>query len=133
LPKPPHHQSVKPRLRKHARTMRRISTDAEQKLWFLLRDRRLDGIKFRRQVPFKNYILDFVCFERKLVVEIDGGQHTHSGTDRARDGFLRAEGFHVARYWNNDVLQNPEGVLIDLLDRLASSDPSPNPPCGHSA
>ena len=124
--KPPHHQPVKPRLRKHARTMRRISTDAEQKLWFLLRDRRLDGIKFRRQAPFKNYILDFVCFERKLVVEIDGGQHSDSGKDQARDDFLRAEGFHVARYWNNDVLRNPEGVLIDLLDRLAASDPSPN-------
>ena len=112
--------------------MRHISTDAERKLWFLLRDRRLDGIKFRRQVPFKNYILDFVCFERKLVVEIDGGQHTDSGIDQVRDDFLRAEGFQVARYWNNDVLRNPEGILTDLLDRLARSDPSPNTPCGNS-
>jgi len=108
-------------VRKHARVMRRISTDAERKLWFLLRDRRLDGIKFRRQVPFKNYILDFVCFERKLVVEVDGGQHSDSLADRTRNELLRAEGFQVARYWNNDVLQNPEGVLSDLLDRLARS------------
>ena len=132
MPKPPHHHPVKPRLRKHARTMRRVSTDAEQKLWFLLRDRRLDGIKFRRQVPFKNYILDFVCFERKLVIEIDAGQHFDSVTDQARDNLLRAEGLHVARYWNNDVLRNPEGISIDLLDRLVSSNPSPNPPCGNS-
>ena len=118
MPKP-HHQSVKPRLRKHARAMRRIPTEAELKLWFLLRDRRLGGIKFRRQAPFKSYILDFVCFERKLVVEVDGGQHNESATDLNRDALLRAEGFQVARYWNNDVLRNPEGVLIDLLDKLA--------------
>ena len=117
------------RLRKHARALRRIATDAERKLWFLLRDRRLDGIKFRRQVPFKNHILDFVCFERKVVLEVDGGQHNDSVTDRTRDQLLRAEGFQVARYWNNDVLRDPEGVLTDLLDRLALSDPSPNLPC----
>ena len=81
-------------------------------------DRRLDGIKFRRQVPFKSYTLDFVCFEQKLVVEVDGGQHGNSQTDRSRDALLRAEGFQVARYWNNDVLRNPEGVLTDLLNRL---------------
>src|ERR1041385_1155236 len=84
LPKSPHHQPVKMPLRKHARGMRRIATDAERKLWFLLRDRRLDGIKFRRQVPFKNYILDFVCFERKVVIEVDGGQHGDSVPDRIR-------------------------------------------------
>ena len=71
--------------------MRRVSTDAERKFWFLLRDRRFDGIKFRRQAPFKNYILDFVCFERKLVVEVDGGQHSDSVGDRTRDALLRAE------------------------------------------
>ena len=100
LPKPPHHRLVQPRLRKNARAMRRIPTDAELKLWFLLRDRRLDAIKFRRQVPFKNYILDFVCFERKFVVEVDGGQHSESSTDFKRDALLSAEGFQVARYWN---------------------------------
>ena len=114
----PHHQLVKPKQRKHARTMRRISTDAERKLWLLLRDRRLEGIKFRRQVPFGSHILDFVCFERRLVVEVDGGQHADSPADLARDARLQSEGFKVVRYWNNDVLKNPEGVLTDLLARL---------------
>jgi very-short-patch-repair endonuclease len=99
--------------------MHRIATDAERKLWLMLRDRRLDGIKFRRQVPFGSYILDFVCFERRLVIEVDGGQHADLMTDRLRDARLRAEGFRVVRYWNNDVLKNPEGVLTDLLERLA--------------
>jgi len=98
--------------------MRRVATDAERKLWFLLRDRRLDGAKFRRQVPLGPYILDFVCFERRLVIEVDGGQHAESATDIARDARLRAEGFEIVRYWNNDVLGNPEGVLTDLLQRL---------------
>ena len=112
--------------------MRRISTDAERKLWFLLRDRRLGGIKFRRQVPFKHYVLDFVCLERKLVIEVDGGQHNESRTDLNRDALLRTEGFQVARYWNDDVLRNPEGVLTDLLNRLRTSDPSPDHPRGNS-
>ncbi|MEJ0078603.1 MAG: endonuclease domain-containing protein [Alphaproteobacteria bacterium] len=98
--------------------MRRIATDAERKLWLLLRDRRLDKTKFRRQVSFGPYILDFVCFERKLVIEVDGGQHGESQTDKTRDARLIAEGFRVVRYWNNDVLKNPEGVLTDLLERL---------------
>jgi very-short-patch-repair endonuclease len=103
--------------------MRRISTDAERKLWFLLRDRRLDGIKFRRQVPFGPYILDFVCFERRIIIEVDGGQHAASTTDVARDARLRSEGFQIVRYWNNDVLKNPEGVLTDLLERLDRKEP----------
>ena len=119
VPDAPHHQFVRPRQRKHARSMRRIATDAERKLWFLLRDRRLDGIKFRRQVPFGSYTVDFVCFERRLVVEVDGGQHSNSQIDKTRDARLRAEGFEVVRYWNNDVLKNPDGVLIDLLERFA--------------
>ena len=98
--------------------MRRIATDAERKLWFLLRDRRLDGIKFRRQVPFGPYVLDFVCFERGLVVEVDGGQHAESESDVKRDAYLRAEGFRTVRYWNTDVLKNPDGVLTDLLAQL---------------
>jgi len=98
--------------------MRRIAMDAERKLWFLLRDRRLDGIKFRRQVPFGPYILDFVCFERGLVVEVDGGQHAESGSDVKRDAYLRAEGFRTVRYWNTDVLKNPDGVLTDLVAQL---------------
>jgi very-short-patch-repair endonuclease len=98
--------------------MRRVSTDAERKLWLLLRDRRLSGTKFRRQVPFGSYILDFVCFEYRLVIEVDGGQHAESVTDKMRDTRLSSEGFRIVRYWNNDVLRNPDGVLMDLLTRL---------------
>jgi len=88
-------------------------------MWRLLRDRRLSTFKFRRQVPFKNYILDFVCFEKSLVIEIDGSQHAESQRDTARDEVLSTEGFAIARYWNNDVLQRPDSVLEDILAKLA--------------
>jgi very-short-patch-repair endonuclease len=98
--------------------MRREPTDAEARMWRLLRDRRLAAFKFRRQVPLENYILDFVCFEKRLVIEIDGSQHATSSTDQARDRFLIAQGFEVVRYWNNDVLQQPTAVLEDVFARL---------------
>jgi very-short-patch-repair endonuclease len=99
--------------------MRREPTEAEAAMWRLLRDRRLSTFKFRRQVPFQNYILDFVCFEPRLVVEIDGSQHAESARDATRDGVLVTEGFQIARYWNNDVLQRPTSVLEDILSKLA--------------
>jgi very-short-patch-repair endonuclease len=98
--------------------MRREPTDAEAAMWRLLRDRRLSAFKFRRQVPFRNYILDFVCFEKRLVIEIDGSQHTDSQSDATREAALAAEGFWTARYWNNDVLQQPLTVLEDILAKL---------------
>ena len=88
-------------------------------MWRLLRDRRLSTFKFRRQVPFKNYILDFVCFEKHLVIEIDGSQHAESPRDATRDAAISAEGFSIARYWNDDVLQQPASVLEDILAKLA--------------
>lgn len=99
--------------------MRREPTDAEAKMWQMLRDRRLSGLKFRRQVPFRNYILDFACFEKRVIIEIDGGQHTSSQRDASRSAALAAEGFQVLRYWNNDVLQTPGAVLEDILAKLA--------------
>jgi very-short-patch-repair endonuclease len=99
--------------------MRHEPTDAEAAMWRLLRDRRLSTFKFRRQVPFKNYILDFVCFEKRLVIEIDGSQHAESQRDAVRDAALSAEGFAVERYWNNDVLQQSASVLEDILAKLA--------------
>jgi very-short-patch-repair endonuclease len=101
--------------------MRREPTDAEAKMWRLLRDRRLAQFKFRRQVPFRNFILDFVCFEKRLVVEIDGSQYADSERDTAREAVLLAEGFRIARYWNNDVLQRYTSVLEDVLAKLAES------------
>jgi very-short-patch-repair endonuclease len=106
-------------MRGAARRMRREPTDAESKMWWLLRDRRLVGFKFRRQVPFRNYVLDFVCFDRRIVVEVDGSQHG-SKRDQIRDAALAAERFRVMRYWNNDVLQQPRAVLEDLLIKLES-------------
>lgn len=88
-------------------------------MWRLLRERQLSAFKFRRQVPFKNYILDFVCFEKRLVIEIDGSQHAESQSDATRDATLAAEGFQTARYWNNDVLKQPTSVLEDILAKLA--------------
>ena len=88
-------------------------------MWRLLRHRRLSNFKFRRQVPFKSYILDFVCFEQRLIIEIDGSQHADSQSDAARTAALTSEGFRTARYWNNDVLQQPVAVSEDILAKLA--------------
>ena len=88
-------------------------------MWRLFRDRRLALFKFRRQVPFQNFIIDFVCFEKRMIIEIDGSQHASSDRDAARDTVLMAEGFQIARYWNNDVLQRPSAVLEDIFAKLA--------------
>jgi very-short-patch-repair endonuclease len=113
------HQAVGKVTRGHARQMRHKPTDAEARMWRFLRDRRFAGFKFRRQVPFKGYILDFVCFERRVVVEIDGSQHYESQRDETRDAALASEGFYVIRYWNNDVLQRSASVLEDLFSKLS--------------
>ena len=86
------------------KALRNRMTDAEQRLWQRLRERQLAGCKFRRQHPFFDYILDFVCLEKSLVIEIDGGQHLESESDRERDRRLREAGFGVLRFWNNEVL-----------------------------
>jgi very-short-patch-repair endonuclease len=99
-------------------------TDAERKLWLALRDRRFAKFKFRRQVPLGPYVADFVCFEARLVVEVDGGQHAESAADVDRDQWLTQNEFRVLRFWNNDVLQNLEGVLTNLLEQL---DRTPHP------
>jgi very-short-patch-repair endonuclease len=93
-------------------------TDAERKLWYTLRDRRFAGFKFRRQVPIGRYIVDFVCFEERLVIEVDGGQHADSLRDQRRDRWITANGFRVLRFWNNEVLTNLEGVMTVLAQAL---------------
>jgi very-short-patch-repair endonuclease len=105
-------------MRHRARSLRVRMTDAERKLWFALRDRRFAGFKFRRQVPIGHFIADFVCFERRLVIEVDGGQHTESATDQRRDRWFAANGFRVMRFWNNEVLSNLEGVMTVLAGAL---------------
>jgi len=93
-------------------------TDAERKLWFALRDRRFTNFKFRRQVPVGPFIADFLCYDARLVIEVDGGQHAESVRDSRRDQWLAANNFRVLRFWNNDVLMNIEGVLTLILDAL---------------
>jgi very-short-patch-repair endonuclease len=100
--------------------MRRDMTDAERKLWFLLRSRRLGGAKFRRQAPVGPFIADFVCLGSKLIVEADGGQHYVSDRDANRDRWLMEQGYVVVRYANNDILSNPDGVLSDLVSKLTA-------------
>jgi very-short-patch-repair endonuclease len=101
-----------------AKALRRNSTEAEKKLWDMLRDRRLEGWKFRRQVPLGSYVVDFYCSKAKLIVEADGGQHAESASDEIRTAWLTKNGYRVKRYWNNDILANPDGVFIDLLEAL---------------
>jgi very-short-patch-repair endonuclease len=105
---------------RHARGLRSRMTDAERKLWFALRDRRFEGFKFRRQVPLGRFIADFVCFEARLVIEVDGGQHAENFRDRYRDRWFAANRFRVMRFWNNEVLSNLEGVMTLLAEALAA-------------
>lgn len=102
-----------------ARYLRRTMTDAERVLWRVLRDREaMRGCKFRRQHPVGPFVADSACLEARLLVEIDGGQHHESVSDARRDAILRGKGFHVLRFWNNDVLQNLEGVCDMILKHL---------------
>ena len=111
-----------------ARRLRRDQTDAERKLWFRLRDRRLRGLKFRRQVTIGNYIADFCCESARLIIELDGGQHSaRESQDAKRTTALESQGYLVLRFWNNDVLQNIDGVLESILDTLRPVPPHPNP------
>ena len=105
-------------MRQRARALRVAITDAERKLWYALRDRRFSGFKFRRQVPIGRFIVDFVCFERRLVIEVDGGQHADSARDVWRHRWFVANDFRVLRFWNNDVLCNLEGVLTMVAQAL---------------
>ena len=121
------HRSRLPTLR--ARELRRSSTPAERLLWSRLRDRRVDGFKFRRQYPVEGFIVDFLCAEKSLVIEIDGGQHqTTTEYDARRTEALNGSGYRVLRFWNNEVLEQLDGVL-DVIHRelLGQDAPHPSP------
>jgi very-short-patch-repair endonuclease len=94
-----------------ARKLRQASTDVERVMWHLLRDRRLDGVKFHRQVPIGPYVADFASIQQRLIIELDGGQHVDSPRDARRDAFLQGAGWRVLRFWNNEALTNRDGVL----------------------
>jgi len=98
-----------------AKELRQNMTDAEQTLWYFLRAKRFEDLKFRRQQPLGDYIVDFVCFEHDLIIEVDGGQHRENETyDQERTDWLESEGFDVIRFWNDDVLNKTEQVLEQI-------------------
>lgn len=107
-------------------SLRRQPTDAERLLWQRLRSEQL-GVKFRRQHPYLDYVLDFVCLEQKLAIEVDGSQHAGSSSDERRDRDLQAEGFRVLRFWNNEVLGQTDAVLEKIVSALNPSPPPPLP------
>jgi very-short-patch-repair endonuclease len=110
-----------------ARRLRIDSTDAELRLWNRLRSRSIDGHKFVRQEPIGPYIVDFICRERRLVVEADGGQHADNKRDDVRDRWLIERNYRVLRFWNNDILNNMDGVLEAIAIALQAESP-PHPP-----
>ena len=109
------------------RTLRNSMTDAEIRLWQRLRSRQLAGCKFRRQHPYLDFVLDFVCLERNLIVEVDGGQHLENEHDQGRDRRLQEAGFHVLRFWNNQVLQETDAVVDVIWVALRSAAAHPIP------
>ena len=110
-----------------ARTLRRNMTDAEKLLWRFLRDRQLSGYKFHRQHPIGPFIVDFVCLEKKLIIEVDGGQHSKQlEADSKRSDYFEERGYRVLRFWNSEVLEENESVLNVILSSLVEDIP-PHP------
>lgn len=112
-----------PRPTKRAQELRNNATDSERKLWRHLSLRQLDGLKFSRQMPVGPFICDFMCRERMLVIEVDGGQHAESARDVRRTHILEEQGYRVIRFWNNEVLENIEGVLRVILQEVRARAP----------
>lgn len=111
-----------------ARHLRANLTDAERLIWGKIRRRQLNGLRFRSQCPIGPYVVDFVCFEFRLVVEVDGGQHVERAEyDHDRDNWLCSQGFRVLRYWNHDVLGNIDAVLEQILHHALHPLPYPPP------
>jgi len=110
-----------------SRRLRRDATQAELKLWNRLRARAIDGCKFVRQEPIGPFIVDFVCRERRLVIEVDGGQHATDARDAVRDRWLRDQRYRVLRFWNNDVLGNIDGVLETIAMALQQPEDAQEP------
>ena len=116
--------------RDFAKSLRANMADAEQRLWYRLRAHRFRGFKFKRQVPVGPYIVDFACLADRLIIEVDGGQHVDSRSDPRRDQWLKDQGFRVLRFWNNEVLNNLDGVLEVIIKHLGPASTAPSP--GHA-
>ena len=109
---------------KNARLLRKNLTDAERRLWQKLKRRQIANVKFRRQQPIGSFIVDFVCFEPRVIVEVDGGQHAEKvADDERRTRWLEAQGYRVLRFWNNDVLANVGEVTQVIFDTVEQSPP----------
>jgi very-short-patch-repair endonuclease len=106
-----------------AKKLRINSTDTEKYLWKYLRGKQLTGFKFRRQHPVGKYIVDFVNLERKIIIEVDGGQHSENKKDKLRDKWLKEKGYEVLRFWDNEVFTNVEGVLEVIREKILSPSP----------
>lgn len=106
-----------------AQKLRKNSTDTEKYLWKYLRGKQLEGFNFRRQHPFGRYIVDFVNLERKIIIEVDGGQHLENKKDKLRDKWLKEQGYEVLRFWDNEVLTNIKSVLEVIRGKLLSPSP----------
>jgi very-short-patch-repair endonuclease len=116
-----------PVLLSRAKYLRSNMTDAEHCIWYHLRSRRLNQWKFRRQVLIETYIVDFVCFSSKVIIELDGSQHNvNKAYDQKRTNVLNKKGFQVLRFWNNDVLSKTESVVENIFNILIKT---PHPPC----
>ena len=120
--RPPSHRKVSKSLGSNAKRLRGTMTDAEKRLWAAVRAHRFHGFHFRRQVPIAGHVVDFVCQERRLIVEVDGATHS-TDAEQARDGVrsmrLAAEGYRIVRFWNDDVYRDLPGVLDRLRHELA--------------
>ncbi len=108
---------------KFAKNLRNNSTDTEKYLWKYLRGRQLEGFKFRRQQLIGKYIVDFVNLERKIIIEVDGGQHSENKKDKLRDRWLKEQKYEVLRFWDNEVFINVEGVLEVIKEKILSPSP----------
>ena len=121
---------LKKNIRTFARNMRSEPTKAEKKLWDTLRDYKQDGFKFRRQVPFDNYIVDFACHSAKLIIEVDGHTHTSERElqyDNNRQTFLESRGYKVLRFWNEDIFQSLDQIIAEIETYLTPPTPNPSP------
>ena len=119
-------QRLSSKIKNNSRDLRKNMTDVERMLWAKIRSHQLQGFRFRRQHPVGNYIADFVCIELKLIIELDGGQHSNQQEyDMERTQWLQTKGYKMVRFWNNDVIENLEGVLLTISTYLPPSQPSP--------
>jgi very-short-patch-repair endonuclease len=116
---------------KFTKILRKNQTPEERKLWFYLKNNNLNNFKFRRQVVIDKFIVDFCCFKKRLIIELDGGQHNATQKmimDHQRDKYLKQNGFQILRIWNNDITNNFNGVLEKIIDRLQTPSSGCQPP-----